>query len=832
MNALASIERGLLGLGYGAEALHRAYSFADVLDPAAQTRTVAFAAFTQTPESFRSAAFGVVEGEPDAAAAVMANRALGAPIFFSIDGSDVGVWSVGARQSPRLLERVTVDRLAELFDRYRDSWTPQALHRAKSLGLPRGPVQVDFIDLGLLPAIEHEVQHKLHRTMAEVLDLLLPPDAGTDREKAAFRLTFRLLAAKILIDREHPAAADWIHDDAGAVLSGIQGYYGLGLLSADVAAIASDSIAAAWARLRSSITLRNISSDSLAFVYENTLVTADTRKLFGTHSTPRPVVEYMLSQIDLSRYDPETVRIAEPFAGAGIFLVAALRELRDLLPPDWSAERRHQFLVDRIVGAELDSFACEVATLSLILADYPNANGWHISSTDLFKAGALEALLEGATLILCNPPFEDFSVEERRDYPEAFDVSPSKAMVALHAAIDAGPDAIGFVLPRGVLQQTKYRKLRSRLAAAYARVELVSLPDRIFEKATYPCALVVATDRRPVPNAAKPVRLNAKNVVDAGRTQFLTNGIVTSMREAIRPASEGDLWIGELDALWSYLGEAPRLGDHAEILRGLQWRSQRAGVNDEPGPMRERGVYKPSDSLIPFQLINPVWLSTDPELSLYPGPLKRAWDKPKVLINNQRSSRGPWRLAAAADASGLWASQQFTGIWPTTDYDIHALTAILNGPLANAFVTEHSTDHDFTNIMLASMPLPRKLDTAALGDAVREYEAVLYEKLHSLLSADDMDERLSRLLVWIDALVLDGYDLPPRLERQLFTYFVGRVRPVPHSFSGWLPADLKGCVPLYEWLTRDHTPNYGAWVINVFKPAPAGENDALSRFLA
>ncbi len=831
MNALASIEQGLLSLGYDAEALHRAYSFADVLDSAAQTRTVALAAFTQTPESFRSAAFGVVEGEPDSAAAVMANRALGAPIFFSIDSSDVGVWAVGARQAPRLLERVPVGQLSELFDRYRDSWTPQALHRAKALDLPRGPVQVDFIDLGLLPAIEQEVQHKLHRIMAEVLDLLLPSDTGQESEKAAFRLTFRLLAAKILIDREHPAAADWAHDDASAVLSGIQGYYGLRLLGTNVAAVSPDDITAAWAHLRSSITLRNISSDSLAFVYENTLVTADTRKLFGTHSTPRPVAEYVLSQIDLSRCDPETVRIAEPFAGAGIFLVAALRELRDLLPPEWPAERRHQFLVDRMVGAELDAFACEVATLSLILADYPNANGWHIRSTDLFKAGALSAFLEGATLILCNPPFEDFTAEERQDYPEAFAVSPAKAMVALHAAIDAGPEALGFVLPRGVLQQTQYRHLRVQLAATYDRIELVSLPDRIFEKATYPCALVIATDRRPVETLTKPVRLSAKTVVDADRELFLAHGSVTSERQSVRAAPAGNIWIGELDALWFYLEDAPRLGISADIGRGLQWRSQRAGVFSEPGPMRERGIYKPADSLIPFHLMNMVWLSTDPELNYRQGPLQRPWDKPKVVINNQRSSRGPWRLAAAADDSGLWASQQFTGIWPTGDYDIRALAAILNGPLANAFVTEHSTDHDFTNVMLASMPLPRKLDMVALGAAVQEYEALLDQKRHAVLATGDHDARLDRLLVWIDALVLDGYDLPPRLERQLFAYFEGRERPVSHVFSGWLPVDLKGYVPLYEWLTRNHAPNRGAWVLDVFKPAPAEENDALSRFL-
>lgn len=831
MTALASIEQGLLGLGYETEALHRAYSFADVLGSVAETRTVALAAFTQTPESFRSAAFGVVENEPDNSAAVMANRALGAPIFFSINHDDVGVWAVGARETPRLLERVRVDQLPDLFSRYRERWTPQALHRAKAIGLPHDPVQTDFIDLGLLPAIEHEVQLKLHQTMADVLELLLPGDTDGDCEKAAFRLTFRLLAAKILIDREHPAASSWDHWSADAVLRGIQAYYGLRLLGADIAAVSSDRAAAAWARLRRSITLRNISSDSLAFVYENTLVTADTRKLFGTHSTPRSVAEYVLNRIDLSRYPPEAVRVVEPFAGAGIFLVAALRDLRDQLPPEWSAERRHQFLVERMAGAELDGFACEVATLSLILADYPNANGWHVRSTDLFQQGALGALLKDATVVLCNPPFEDFTADERRDYPEAFAISPSKAMVALHAAIDAKPDALGFVLPRGVLQQIKYRRLRERLAAMYGHVELVSLPDRIFAKATYPCALVIATERRLAEDVAKPVRVSAKTVVDAGRRQFLSEGVVTSTREAFRPAPWNDLWVGELDALWSYLEDVPRLGDFADIFRGLQWRSQPAGVLHEPGPMRERGVYKPADSLVPFRLNNPVWLSTDPARKPFPGPLTRPWDKPKVLINNQRSSRGPWRLLAAADDSGLWASQQFTGIWPTANYDADVLAAVLNGPLANAFVTEHSTDHDFTNVMLARLPLPRKLDTVALGTAIREYKAALEERLRTLAPPDDLDERLNRLLVWIDALVLDGYDLPPRLERQLFAYFEGRKRPVLHTFQGWLPKDLKGYVPLYEWLTRDHDANRSAWVLDVFKPAPAAENDALARFL-
>ncbi|KIQ70200.1 Methyltransferase domain protein [Wenxinia marina DSM 24838] len=812
--------------------MHRAYTFADVLETDAATRTVALAAFTQTPESFRSAAFGVVENVQDSAAAIMGSRALGAPIFLSIDGDSVGVWAVGARGAPRLIERVPVKRLPELFARNRDAWTPQALHRVKAAGHARDVVQIDFVDLGLLPAIEHEVQNKLHQTMADVLDLLLPKTASSDAEKAAFRLTFRLLAAKILIDRGHPAASEWKPDDVMAVLEGIQSYYGLGFLGADVAAVAHESIDAAWARLRTAITLRNISSDSLAFVYENTLVTADTRKLFGTHSTPRPVAEYVLRQLDLSRYDPETVRIAEPFAGAGIFLVAALRELRDLLPSDWPAERRHQFLISRLAGAELDVFACEVATLSLILADYPNANGWHLSSIDLFAKGALDEFLRGATVVLCNPPFEDFTKEERGEYADAFAISPSKAMVALSSAIDAGPDAIGFVLPRGVLQQRKYRKLRERLASHYHRVELVSLPDRIFEKATFPCALVLAVERRAQVESGRPVRLTARTVADAGRAQFLESGDVTSSRQAVREVADGNLWIGELDALWSYLEDSPTLGSFADIFRGLQWRSQREGVSHQPGPLKERGVYRPVDSLAPFQLAKPVWLIADPDRNLYPGPLSRPWEKPKVLINNQRSSRGPWRLVAAPDEGGLWASQQFSGIWPTASYDIYVLAAILNGPLANAFVTEHSTDHDFTNAMLAKLPLPRSLDTAQIRNAVIEYIAALENKHQSLLVLDESDEELIRLLLWIDALVLKGYDLPPRLEHQLLAYFDGCRRPTEHDFQGWLPKDLRGFVPLHEWLTKDDAINRGPWVLDVFRPMSDEENDAISRFIA
>ncbi|MDT1115697.1 hypothetical protein RNI00_30135, partial [Pseudomonas aeruginosa] len=84
------------------------YGFADVLGDGDGIHSVPLAAFTQLPESFRSAAFGVVEDDADPAGAIMARRALGAPVFFSIDGDSVGVWSVGARTAPTLRQRVAL----------------------------------------------------------------------------------------------------------------------------------------------------------------------------------------------------------------------------------------------------------------------------------------------------------------------------------------------------------------------------------------------------------------------------------------------------------------------------------------------------------------------------------------------------------------------------------------------------------------------------------------------------------------------------------------------------------------------------------------------------
>jgi hypothetical protein len=216
----------------------------------------------------------------------------------------------------------------------------------------------------------------------------------------------------------------------------------------------------------------------------------------------------------------------------------------------------------------------------------------------------------------------------------------------------------------------------------------------------------------------------------------------------------------------------------------------------------------------------------DPASAMFPGPLTRPWDKPKVLANAARLSRGPWRIAAAYDASGLAASQAFFGVWPTdTSVPAEALEAILNGPLTNAFLAEHASNQHLTNELLKQLPMPKHSNLVDIGKAVGLYRGARMAMHRSGVHAKDFAATLNRLLVEVDAEVLKAYNLPPRLERRLFEFFRGHesARRVEHSFEGWIPADFTAFIPLHEYLGPFIEQNRGAWALDVFTPAPEEE---------
>ena len=224
-------------------------------------------------------------------------------------------------------------------------------------------------------------------------------------------------------------------------------------------------------------------------------------------------------------------------------------------------------------------------------------------------------------------------------------------------------------------------------------------------------------------------------------------------------------------------------------------------------------------------LKQPVWL--DYRREFVRRGYGQDWNRPKLIVNEARLSRGPWRIGAALDMQGLLYSQQFFGLWPNAELserELLRLSGVLNGPVANAFIAVHSPAKGIRAGAVAQIPIPRSLPDE-IGDLVSEYTSLLADP--QLLRDDS--EHLTQLLMQIDAAVLDAYDLPPRLERSLLAYFRDADRPVAHPWTHWDIADPTPGLRLAERVSGRFAPK-GNWVADVFQPLPEQEAALLREF--
>ena len=126
------------------------------------------------------------------------------------------------------------------------------------------------------------------------------------------------------------------------------------------------------------------------------------------------------------------------------------------------------------------------------------------------------------------------------------------------------------------------------------------------------------------------------------------------------------------------------------------------------------------------------------------------------------------------------------------------LAAVINSPVANAFVStrEGKTDITIETVREIPMPVLNKTQCDKIRSLVARYQAALQRGLFKPTSDDP-----EYLLKQIDAAVLDGYHFPPRLEREVLEYFRGYSRPTPHPFSEYLPKDCDFAFSLSRFLS-------------------------------
>lgn len=798
-----AVIRGVDGLGYGGRLCQRGYEFSDWFGGSQERIQVPAATFARHPADYDSACLAVFledgNGPP------LRYRSLGAPFGIEVREDEIIPWTIGHNEQTtrQPVGRIPAEAMDRFFAAIQTKWRPADILRAKNIGTGATMAEIDWIDQGLIPALEGEISRKLEGLLSRALSAgqtTFRRETGSKPDaEELYRVVFRLLAGKVFHDRK---VGDFKHLDANQnareVLRAVCDYYD----EPNNYLSNREAQQAVAAELWTGLSFQNLSVDALALVYENTLVDDQLRRDNGIHSTPRLIARYIVDRLPFEAIPEQDRFVVEPCSGHGVFLVAALKRLRDLLDPDWDARRRHRYFADRLLGFEIDPFAREVSKLCLTLADFPNPNGWKLEKADVFASRKLNDELRSARIVLCNPPFEEFSKSERAQYGSS--VGALKPLEVLKRVLrhSAPESCLGFVLPRTMLDGQSYREIRGDLARRYGRLELVTLPDqKIFRHADVETILMIAS------GASKgTVHVHLGEVTKASLPRFFENGSFArddSSDFSADSAERTGLHVPELQAIWDHLAGLPKLESIVEMHRGVEWvppfdEARYISLKERKGWWKGlRNVQEGFDTFSPPSFC---WLNPAPEFRR-----RNAWDldwsKPKVIVNAATKARGSWRLAAAFDESGLVCTQRYHCLWPSNGWGAKALSALLNSPLVSAFVATREGKRDVRKQTLQACPIPRLTPSqmVTLNGLVDSYMAVMNQDATSRLElwgGGGWEDQARRILLEMDALILQGYGLPPWLERRLLDFFRGGTRPVPFEFGDYYPADFAPNIPL------------------------------------
>ena len=285
----------------------------------------------------------------------------------------------------------------------------------------------------------------------------------------------------------------------------------------------------------------------------------------------------------------------------------------------------------------------------------------------------------------------------------------------------------------------------------------------------------------------------------------------------------GGLRFDPLSALWRHLESYPRLSSRFAVHRGIRWTSPNGARPNEAGAGRRRGLHGARRAR-QFRLPDPV------SVGHRQGRPRRGtglpWNRDKLVVTAARPTRGPWRIAAGLDREGLVCSEQFFALWPkgpVPDAQLPVFAAVLNGPVASAFLAAHAPAKGSRLGALNDVPVP-PAPPARAAELAADYARRLREP-ETAGSAEGLEDLLTR----IDAAVLGAYDLPARLEQRLLDGFRGSARPAAHAWRHWDERIPAPGLTLAERLSGRFRP-HGNWILDVFWPLSAEEAELLRAY--
>jgi hypothetical protein len=808
----AMLRQYLQGCGYRSSLLLSGFAISENL-------TVPLAAFAQSPADARSACIAVLDADESSGDLVESFRPLAAPVVFVCTRHGLEWWQQGSDHPKRIGPAVPPIDVPRFFEAHGGDFAPDAVYRAKTWGRFDREFQLSFVDIGLMPLIEGQIgealQNLILRNVQRLKSLLGWETLSEKQGHWLLKAVFWLVSAKILRDKEVGEFTSIDLLDISHVVTSLAEHYdtqGLDVTSKRQQ-VALTEIAADVARFSN---LQLATTESLAYVYENTLISKATRQALGTHSTPSYLVDYIVGRLapSIKQTDLAERNVFEPACGHAAFLVSAMRLLTELLPKDQSSpHHRRSYLRKRIHGGDVDTFALEIARLSLSLTDIPNPDGWDLVVGDMFVGNRLETSAREATAFFANPPFENFSAQERTWYKSKGVTlrHVNKAAEMLSRILPELPEgaAVGVVVPQGFLHSKNARDVRKLLTGLFELQEICLFPDKVFTFSDMESAVLIARKHF---RTQKDHAVSYRHVRERQFPSFRFDYSATSDRSIDQERFSSDtsytLRVPDLEEVWACCRHLPTLQEIADVGKGLTYKGEglpRGALtfSDHRFPGSHKGFVRFESGIMIHELPREYWLSF--ESSVIDRPRHGTTiGSPQVLVNEAPSSRGPWRLKALLDIDGHPVTARFNVVRPRSgvQQNLPFFWALCNSAFANAFVYSHAGKRHNDAGLLRQMRVPdiaRRSCEGVISSASRYLEYV--GPGHDALSSPIRPDRARELLLRMENEVLRMYDLPREVEWQLLNFFAGwRRGGIPFTFDRLLPENCTDHLSLADYL--------------------------------
>lgn len=734
-------------------------------------------AFGGDPHTTRTACVSVVEPAPttNVADTVSQLRFLTAPLAIVGAGSSVELWSIRRHLEPKPLNRVSRETWpAEFRGRLADV-SPKTILEAK-----RGETQLEFVDAELGSWAERMTGDALTKLLESLLAHALkqlpasyaPKPAG---QRAIVRLVFNLFACRVLEDLK-------IIDEAPEPADSLRSAHERFSENIDVDIVNSQYLSKSLvcdvhSRLRERFAFASLTTDMLGHAYENALVSVKLRREHGIYYTPHSITRYILNRLPIESIPQESRYLLDPCCGSGSFLLAGFDRLASLLPDSWTAAQQHQYLRARILGRDIDDFARKIASLSLVLADIHNRNGWNVREGDVTQI-TVDAVGRRPTIVVTNPPFKEIKeAGTRREFA-------ADTLVSL-IGLMAKDGLMGIVLPQSMLDSRAGATARATVLNACDILELSTFPGGVFQSYADSVVLIL---RKRSSALGTPMRAGVVTVHELRNrdlADFRSKGIFTRTYSVDTADWAGDprkrFIISPLSDTWKKLeARCVPLARVADVRHGLQVKKE---DTDSVADKKRSGDVQFVDRL---NVLRPFALLAAGELRptrwlRYGDQLRRRCDRvifdaAKVLVNSNRNPGSTWRLVAAAAPAGLFFSDNFHGVIPRREagVSIEQIVAVLNSPVANAWFDAHCRKRKIVLSTLGSLPFPTFEQPAAVrvATAVRNLQKATIAKWQQAeegLFYDGLIETsdTAQLLQEIDLLVYDAYGLSGTERREI-----------------------------------------------------------------